>query len=646
MRKVCLIYLIGLLIILVSLFGPLVYREFPKKKFSIIYYDYKKLPNFDFHVQKEKDIIIRNANAALKNIYYVGTPSVNFPPIKEKLETIWHNRNIASSNSHELYIHSLFIVWDLYYAYQFTSNEEYIEKGKDIISSWISNNNRWRPTKNPYIWNDHSTSERTILILYFWDYIKNKNFSDSRFDKSIENYCNQAAKYLANPQNYIYFHNHGIFEDIALLLISYHILDDKKAAFYENLSKKRFMEQIEYAFSDNSIHLENSPGYHFVVTDLAQFYLDLAGEKTELTNSLKNIIIAAQKMKALLLMPDGTLPPIGDTNPDDKIEGTNLLSDLMIADSLAGCFIVSTSDQYLLARSTGISKVHSHDDPLSFVYYNEGALIIDDTGFLNYKGNTEQRYTKSYLAHNGVFPSLENPNFDKQAFIRKIGIKESIYACNLEMQTQYGTIQRTFVVDGIKNRLEVIDLPFNTERDRWVSTFLLNNQLNSIDQIDSLNIKVTFNDEIYLISSNNSMQLVSAKSKPKIGWRARTLDKLYPATTIVKEIYNNETSRLTIQNYKNMLSNDSLDSVVNNINLENYQRADSIHQRSKILWGTQYHRRIYLFTILLVLLLVSFLFSFLLYNLKLLKRYTLIFSISANFIAILAVLYVVVRHVN
>ncbi|MCD6181053.1 MAG: heparinase II/III family protein [Candidatus Cloacimonetes bacterium] len=648
MRKIVLMFLVGIFSVGVLICGPLFFRELRFSSMGFQQIAFESLPSFDFHVKKDTTSILQNAEAALNGIYTFATPSITFPAIDTPLKQIWHERSLASSNTHELYIHSLSILWDLYYAHQITGEDVYLDTALNITASWIKENNRWRPTTNIFIWGDHSTAERTIAILYLWDYAKSVGFSTASYDGLISAYCNQATHYLSNPQNYITQHNHGIFEDIALLLLSYHMQPEEAATRYSTLAVSRFQKQIKFAFSENSLHLENSPGYHFVVTNIATFFTELAQKKIDLPARTLRTIKEAQKLKGILLMPDGNLPPIGDTNTDDNIGSTPRIYPTIFADSLAGCLIVSTADQYIYARSKGISKTHSHDDALSFIYAVQDGLIITETGFLSYENTPERLYTKSYLAHNGVFPQTFEP-FEKSAFIRSTGSGDSVYYAQLELRSDFGTFDRQFILDDSADKLTVVDSPAQTSSDEWTMLFQLSNQLTALTQIDSFNIRFRLEDQKYHIASNTPVELITAQQEPKIGWKAKTLEKLHPAITILKKVKKDNVSLLVISPESITSSHQSI--IYNDIGSMNlkpvaYQRGNSLPQRPKILWGTQSARRVYIFLMVSVFLVISLLGILALFAIKSLRNVLPKIALIPNVIAILAILYLIFRHIN
>lgn len=643
MKRITGVFIIGVLLVTVAIFSPLIIREFPTPDITFQPISHTILPPFDYHVKKDNEAIKANADAALKGVYQVGTPSVDFPAITADLTSLWHDRSLASSNSHELYIHSLFIVWDLFFAHQQTKDAAYLAKAKEIITSWITHNNRWRPTTSTYIWNDHAVSERTIALLYFWDYITDLGQSDTEFDHLMNRYLRQTTAYLVNPQNYIIHHNHGIFEDIALLLLSYHMSSTQDAEKYAAISQRRFEQQIDFAFSEHAIHLENSPGYHFVVTDLAQFFIDVAHIRNIAIPQIQAKVAIAQQNKGLLLMPDGTLPPVGDTNPDDKIADVSRLTNMVLADSLAGYFIASLEDQYLLARSTSISQVHLHDDPLSFIYAVPEGILIDETGFLSYENTPSRTYTKTYQAHNGIYPSGQGTDYTRQAFIRSYGHTYASATATLQMQTRFGPIVRQLIINDASDELIVLDTPKNTSIPEWISHIQLSNALDSITQIDSTLVQVTMNKSSWFISSSSPMQLVTAQQNPLLGWKAETLGTLHPATTIVRTLANNQTSWLRITN---AMPQTQTPDFGNEISQTVYQRAEAVSIRKKTLWGTQYARRVEIWQKLMALLGLSLAGILALFAIPLLRRFCFWVAFLPNIAALGAVLYVILRHIN
>lgn len=78
---------------------------------------------------------------------------------------------------------------------------------------------------------------------------------------------------------------------------------------------KRLLEQKEFAFTQEMVHVENSPAYQLGVMDLFRVvaeFLDTVGD--ELSATLYEDIKKAGEFMTYIMKPDGVLAEIGDAN--------------------------------------------------------------------------------------------------------------------------------------------------------------------------------------------------------------------------------------------------------------------------------------------------------------------------------------------
>ncbi|MCK5763415.1 MAG: hypothetical protein KAH05_04785, partial [Clostridiales bacterium] len=334
---------------------------------------------FDYFRHSQLDAN-RIADNALNNIYEFQDKMCYFPIIKDSLKNILKKQDKYINNTHELYANSLSILFDLSDAYMQTKNNEYNEKGMQIILQWYKNNKRFHKKRTLFSWNDHSSSLRVIALLYFLDNQPKTNLYNH---KEINSILNVSMKYLLNPNNYSFKGNHGIFQDIALLYLIDHIKDENTRKKLKQIPITRFEVQIETAFSEEGIHLENSPHYHLVVVDLMKSFLSLLSEN-ELSQSTIQIFEKAKKNREIFVLQNKTLPEIGDTDKNIIYPEIQSVNDNFISPE-GGYFLKKNLPEiYFLARTQSPLKNHRHNDASSFVLFFNNEKIISETGFLDY----------------------------------------------------------------------------------------------------------------------------------------------------------------------------------------------------------------------------------------------------------------------
>ncbi|MBN1968090.1 MAG: heparinase II/III family protein [Candidatus Delongbacteria bacterium] len=643
------IFIIGFAITLILLFAPVLVREFYLVEFDLDYSAVKQLPDFEIRSTRILERSIKISDSSLKNHFFFQSETSDFPPIQSEVDQIWDQKSQIISNTHELYVHSLYILWDLLMAHKHTRNDDYLRIGQEIIESWIKHNPRWDPFNTLYVWWDHSTAERSIAILHFVDYAKNFINLESEFIKLTNSYFNYAARYLANPQNYIFRHNHGIFEDIALIMISKFIAKDEIKDKYGNLAINRFENQVLGSFSEKGFHLENSPGYHLVVTRLCNYFLHLASTDYSIKNEVSDIIAQANENIPKLKMPNSQIPAIGDTNWLDDITSYPENFDFLIADSTAGYFITRSTDQYLICRTQGIYDTHQHDDALSFIYCTDNDLIVDETGFLDYRETLQSVYSKSKQAHNCIFPNSVENLFTGWSFIRQFNSNPHLKFVKLECLSNVGKITRRIVMNEKQNSLTIFDNVVDSSIS-FLQLFHISHTIKDVEMIDCCLLHLTTqNNRRYLIYSNIDFQLVKGQENPFMGWKAIPFDKLIPVYTIKKILGHDDHSITHISEIKGdqniLLEIDENSNILKKKNID-FQKKSSFSQITKPDWGTQYFRRVEVFTMYLIGFFISFVLILILSRVIKSRKSFILISLIPNLISIAAICYVVFRHIN
>src|SRR5262249_36626964 len=77
-----------------------------------------------------------------------------------------------------------------------------------------------------------------------------------------------------------------------------------------------------FAFAEDGVHVENSPGYHISVSRIfSRIFSYLSGEgEEELREEIRTAMTSAMEFATHVMRPDGCLPTIGDT---EEVTTTN-----------------------------------------------------------------------------------------------------------------------------------------------------------------------------------------------------------------------------------------------------------------------------------------------------------------------------------
>lgn len=212
--------------------------------------------------------------------------------------------------------------------------------------------------------------------------------------------------------------NHGLFQMHGLMALGrvlreYHEGRDAMEFARSTLDRLALLQ-----FSDEGVHLEHSPAYHFFATRvLTTIYRTGWYDNDAHFNRHRDLIQAAA---AWLVDPLGSVVAIGDSHcqkkdvppPDGEpaLFGPSPWPNAVVKHwSKTGYSIIRSSpdaparDSYMLFF-TGAhhSSVHKHSDDLHLNWFDRGCHILVDSGAYCYKRDRMRQYVLSTRAHNTI----------------------------------------------------------------------------------------------------------------------------------------------------------------------------------------------------------------------------------------------------
>ena len=338
---------------------------------------------------------VQIANQILANQFYFSKSMdiIDFSPTID-----WNYQHNKNKNSYQLYLHALHSLSYLTNAFEETGDLRYLEKGKQILTSW----RKYEATnpENMFLWYDHSVANRTQTLIYYYLIAKDYVYlEENEYRKLLERH----AEYLMEDENYRK-NNHGIMMDKALIMLGIVFdVDDSKG--YTQKGLQRLRDCFHHSFSYKGVHLENSPEYHAFVHKML---LSIEQYLNENGLSLGESVIAGFELidgyYRYITKPDGKFPMIGDTKdmkspkPEKKYDA--------FCDQIAGIVIFQSENLEDASKSTWMSFVcgfgtltHKHFDDLSFTLAYKGKDIFIDSGKYGYGSSPERKYLRSPLAH-------------------------------------------------------------------------------------------------------------------------------------------------------------------------------------------------------------------------------------------------------
>lgn len=268
-----------------------------------------------------------------------------------------------------------------------------------------------------YAWYDMSVGFRALVIAFFLNRIVENNMQLTEQNSELLNAL--IIKHINHLSNESVFslNNHGIFQIQGLMaLIQLSKLKDYQQEYQYCLEK--MVALITSQYSQQGIHLENSPHYHFYALNAFKNIVDCGWYAEK--EIIATIVNKAESAKKWLVDPFKRPAGIGDsiltkqnlefcidemTGALERKVSLGLLSNF--SDSGYQIFrshwnVNPKESSYLFLMGMYHTKSHKHRDCLSFEWFDNGEKIICDSGKYGYVSDKYRNYFLSYRAHNTV----------------------------------------------------------------------------------------------------------------------------------------------------------------------------------------------------------------------------------------------------
>lgn len=329
---------------------------------------------------------------------------------------------------------------------------ELVRRFKDVFPTWMVSSLE----SGTMAYHDETTAQRAINTSVF---IRNfeSEINQVGFTDLIEHHKDTVAL-LATEDFYAGLNNHGMFQDISLLVS--HVLgfaDDE----HEEVAVRRLAAYFNSCFTDDGIHVENNPTYHLMVSkSLSQVtnYLKLTGQEHN-PEELEKLLYLADTYAAFCVLPNGEFPPISDTKVEkvsaqrarsifgsEKLVGAitkgrqgKLPRNLNYVAEDSGYAIFRTGwdeeSAFAMLSAAYNNNYHKHSDELSLYVYANGHALLAEAGPNGYQySDPKTSYAFSSFAHNTLIVDDKGlPRIDDKAHLTTL---HKISETDVEGKTQ------------------------------------------------------------------------------------------------------------------------------------------------------------------------------------------------------------------
>ena len=319
---------------------------------------------------------------------------------------------------------------DLLAAGAATGDTLYLGAALRLAASWREQ--ALGPDPAPFAWHDHATALRAERLLALWERTR-RSPAFAAHRAPLLALLREHGRRLAGRALYSPHTNHGFTQARVLVLLALALPELPEAPAWLETGERRLRDEIAYAFTPDGVHRENSPAYHLHMLQELQRVSDLYAAYGRSCPEATATLARALPFAAWILLPDGTLPAIGDTSPiayrrppvpaslpdRDHVlyawtagrEGAPFpTTDLVLPESGYAIWrdrwppATAYGDAVMVVvKASALSRYHWHDDVGSCVLYGHGRRWLVDAGLFAYQyDDPRRRFVTSRRAHNVV----------------------------------------------------------------------------------------------------------------------------------------------------------------------------------------------------------------------------------------------------
>jgi hypothetical protein len=376
------------------------------------------------------------------------------------------------------HLHAWRMLDPLVFAWMQTGDPKYIESALAIIDDWHEFHVE-RALPSAYGWYDMSTGIRAMKLAFFLDRALRGELelAAPHRDLLLELAELHVSK-LLDP-GFLSIGNHGHFQLHGLIALCRTVPYLKSCPGALDYAESRWQDLLGRQFSDEGIHLEHSPGYHFFITDtIVQMLRSGWYENFEYVQTL---MAQAQKNKIWMVSPDKTYVAVGDSSAVPA-RLTLPLGDPSCVDLTTyqtRCYLLKafpksgyamvrsdwaippTSSSMLFFMAAFHSGIHKHADDLSFELFEFGERLLTDTGESSYELDVWRQFALSTKAHNAL--EINATSFSTQSAdaygsaLRDVELRGGTFVLEGEAAHSSGAVQQRKLFYAPRHWLLVVD---------------------------------------------------------------------------------------------------------------------------------------------------------------------------------------------
>jgi len=263
-----------------------------------------------------------------------------------------------------------------------------------------------RERKSRYGWGDMMTGQRAARLAYVLGADLARPGVLTRRERVLLIHSALAHVHRMIAVTPVRMTNHTVDDLIGLRALQQVIPGQRVRAQIEAFVADVFPRLMAVQFTDDGVHRENSPAYHFYIVDRLKLL-----HRMEWFGGfgLEELIERIEPLSQWFRQPDGNVVPVGDSNGNSAGRLTKRFdarTGLLRADG----YVIrrdctgpgqTPPESYFFFMGSAHSGVHKHNDCLSYSWFDRSP-VVTDTGKYAYKNDLARSYAVSARAHNTV----------------------------------------------------------------------------------------------------------------------------------------------------------------------------------------------------------------------------------------------------
>ena len=278
------------------------------------------------------------------------------------------------------------------------------------IHNWV--NQAKQNKASPLVWHDHAAAFRVRNLTNWLVFCHSSGLPLGEEPRAelLGNLIIEQLDWLQEDKHYSKHTNHGFDQAMIALTIASMFAGDEFEA-YRQRNRERLKDEVTFAFTDEGVHKENSPGYQKMMLGRLKQLRTLAPlAELDVSQMGERYIEKAEAFLRAITLPNGYLPMIGDTRGGDEGLPYEQKEQVDVLDYSASGYVIIRGEDgvskefFVLLKNTHESNYHRHDDDMMIYLFYDGEVVLGDGGLYKHQEQDEKRkHLRSYCSHSVPF---------------------------------------------------------------------------------------------------------------------------------------------------------------------------------------------------------------------------------------------------